>query len=115
MKMLMAPLMLVLMASTAKAGAPCENPHMLPCQKACAVMGAKFALTMHEQALEMRTLESAVQARRSTPMLDLTSLHATATQEDAEYLARVAGVSLPYIQGMTLKEAKRAVDEYCPR
>jgi hypothetical protein len=115
MKTLIAPLILVLTASTAMAGAPCENPHMLPCQKACAVMGAKFALTMHEQAVEMRTLESAVRARRSMPMLDLTSLHATATQQDAEYLARFAGVSLTYIEGMTLKEAKRAVDEYCPR
>jgi hypothetical protein len=115
MKTLIAPLILVLMASSAMAEAPCENPHMLPCQKACAVMGAKFALTMHDHALEMRALENAVQARRSTPMLDLTSLHATATQGDAEYLARFAGVSLSYIQGMTLKEAKRAVDDYCPR
>ena len=115
MKTLIVPVMLLLTASTAMAQAPCENPIAPSCQKACAIMGAKFALTMHEQALEMRSLESAVQAKSAKPKLDLTSLHATATQADADQLARSAGVSLQSIDGITLREAKRAVDEFCPR
>jgi hypothetical protein len=105
MKILIAALTLALTASAAMAEAPCENPSALPCRKACAVMGARFALSMREQALEMRA---------ATPKLDLTSFDTDETLAGARRLASFAGLSLRYIDAMTLPEIRRAVNEYCP-
>ena len=49
MKTLLAAATLILSASAAMAGAPCENPSAELCQKACAVMAAKFVLATHPQ------------------------------------------------------------------
>ena len=46
MKILIAALSLALTASAAMAEAQCENPRAEPCRKACAVMGAKFVLSI---------------------------------------------------------------------
>jgi hypothetical protein len=105
MKMLITAMTLALTASAAMAEARCENPRAEPCRKACAVMGARFALSMREQALEMRA---------ATPKLDLTSFDTDETLVGARRLAYFAGLSLQYIDAMTLPEIRRAVDEYCP-
>ena len=115
MKTLIAALTLALTASTAMAEAQCENPRAEPCRKACAVMGAKFVLSMREQALEMRAAARAAQTERPTPTkLGLISFDTDQTGAGARRLAYFAGLSLHYIDGMTFQEIRRAVDEYCP-
>jgi hypothetical protein len=51
MKTLVAAVTLILSASAAMAEAPCQNPVAPECQKACAVMGAKYVLAMRNQTL----------------------------------------------------------------
>jgi hypothetical protein len=47
MKPLIPAIALILSASAALADAPCEDPSAQLCQKACAVMAAKFVLATH--------------------------------------------------------------------
>lgn len=51
MKTLISAVALILSASTAMAEAPCQNPVAPACQKACAVMGAKYILLIRERSL----------------------------------------------------------------
>jgi len=105
MKTLIAAITLMLAASAAMAAAPCQNPLTLPCQKACAAMGVKFVLSMREQTLGTRVRTVHVGDTRET----------VEAMASAQQLARFAGLSLQYIDGMTLHDVSRAVDAYCAR
>ena len=102
MKMLMAAAVLVLSTSAAMAEAPCQNPVLLSCQKACAAMGAKLVLTTRKQNMSVRPVRAS----------DADSF---GTLEDAERLARLSGLSLAYIDGLTVREVRAAIAGYCPR
>jgi len=105
MKTLLTAAALLLTASAAMAEAPCENPTAQICQKACAVMGAKYMLSVREQQLPAR-----VRSVRAGDPLDQTG-----SFENAERLARFAGLSLDYIDGLPVEQISRAVATYCPR
>jgi hypothetical protein len=106
MKTLVAAVTLILSASTAMAEAPCENPAAELCQKACAVMGAKYVL-MHQQSSRANASIHPVRADMSADN--------PGWRENAERLATIAGLSLDYIDGLTLQQSKAAVAAYCPR
>jgi hypothetical protein len=105
MKTLIAAVTLLLTALPALAGAPCQNPLTPSCQKACAVMGAKFVLAARPQSLL-----TPVQTVRANDTLD-----AGGAMDNARRLARLAGVSLDYIDGMTLQEINGAIAASCRR
>jgi hypothetical protein len=113
MKMLMAALILALTSSVAMGQAPCENPRALPCQKTCALMGAKFVLAMREQILEIEQLsrETASRARLVVSAADGTNTWQML--ENARRLAGFAGVSLQEVDRMRLRDLGAAVDRYC--
>jgi 4-pyridoxate dehydrogenase len=115
MKTALAAVTLLMTVSAALAEAPWENPSAPQCQKACALMGAKFALSMREQALKTQAQILAVQSGRPAPRVDLTSFDNDATLGGVRYLAQIAGRSLHDINGMTLREARHAVEQYCPQ
>ena len=89
-----------LSASSALAQAPCENPTALPCQKACAVIGAKLVLAERQNA---------------GATVRLTTLSSESAPDSAQRLARLAGVSLIDIDRMTLRDASDGVANSCPR
>lgn len=105
MRTLLAATALLLSASAAMAEAPCENPAAQICQKACAAMGAKYVLLLRE-----RQLGAQVQPVRAGDPLDRTG-----SLENAERLARLAGLSLDYIDGLPAGQISRAIAAYCPR
>jgi hypothetical protein len=111
MKTLIAALTLALLASPAFAEAPCQNPSTSRCQKACAIMGAKLALSMREQALATRAQESDGHTFDAT--VRLTSLRTRDALEGAQRLARLAGFSLQDIDKMTLRDVSAAVVKNC--
>ena len=100
MKTLIAIVALLLSASTAVAEAPCENPVTPACQKACAVMGAKYVLLKHEPNL----LTTARVQTDNVGSLDI-----------AQRLVRFAGLSLPYIASLTVQQINGAITLSCPR
>lgn len=100
MKTLIAVVALLLSASTAVAEAPCENPVTLACRQGCAVMGAKYVLMMREPNL-LTTVR--VQTDNVGPL------------ENAQRLARFAGLSLPYIASLTMQQINGAIAFSCPR
>src|SRR5262249_20351111 len=107
MRTLIAAASLMLSASAAMAGAPCENPVSPPCQKACAVMGAKYVLALQGRGAP---LQARVQpARAGEP------LARTASLVNAERLARFAGLSLDYINALSAEQIGRAIAAYCPK
>ena len=106
MKTLMAAVTLILSASAAMAEAPCQNPISLPCQKACAVMGAKYVLSIREQNLQTGVQVKAVRAGNPFDRGDLAA---------AQRLASFAGLSLDYIDGLTMQQINGAIAAYCPR
>jgi hypothetical protein len=107
MKTLIAAVALTLSASAAMAEAPCENPVAQACQKACAVMGAKYVLSVRRKDAQPA---ARVQAVRVDSAEDNTG-----SLERAQHLARIAGLSLDYIDGLTLSQSKAAIAAYCPR
>ena len=100
MKTLIAATIFALSASSALAQAPCENPTALPCQKACAVIGAKLVLAERQNA---------------GAMVRLTTLSSEGAPDSAQRLAHLAGVSLIDIDRMTLRDASDGVAKYCRR
>jgi hypothetical protein len=107
MKTLLAAATLILSASAAMAGAPCENPSAELCQKACAVMAAKFVLATHPQSHATGTPVRAAWVDNSDDN--------PGSLENAQRLAASAGLSLDYINGMTLTQSRAAVLAYCPK
>jgi hypothetical protein len=105
MKTLTAAAILLLSTSAAMAEAPCQSPQTPSCQKACAVMGAKFVLSMRKN-----TPPSHVQTVRTAAPGD-----AEDSLEGAQRLARLAGLSLDYIEAMTVRDVNRGVAKSCPR
>ena len=101
MKTLIAALMIALTASSAMAEAPCESPPTLPCQKACAAMGAKFVMSMRQDR------QNAINVVKSS------ATYSAGMVERARHLAGFAGVSLQDIDRMTLHDLAGAVGEYC--
>ncbi len=107
MKTLVAATALLLSASAAMAEAPCQNPVASDCQKACAMIGAKYILSMREQSLPPGAHFQTVRAEE--PADNPGSL------ENAQRLARIAGLTLDYIDGMTWPQSKAAIAAYCPQ
>jgi len=85
------------------ADAPCQNPVVPACQKACAVMGAKYVLAMRERTLQAGIRVQTVRADAGEPLAN------------AQYLARFAGLSIDYIDGLTVRQINGAIAAYCPR
>jgi hypothetical protein len=112
MKTLLAALILALTSSVAMGQAPCENPRTLPCQKACALMGAKFVLAMRKQALEIEQLSRAT-ASRARLVVSADETNTGQMLENAQRLAGFAGVSLQEVDRMRLRDLSAAVDQYC--
>jgi hypothetical protein len=106
MKTLIAAVSLILSASAAMAEAPCQDPVTIPCQKACAVMGAKYVLSMREQSLQANVQVKAVRVGNPLDRGDLAA---------AQRLASFAGLSLDYIDGLTTQQINGAIAAYCPR
>jgi len=100
MKTLIVAVALILVASIAMAEAPCQNPVAPVCRKSCAVIGAKFILTMREQTL-------------TTPVREQNDK--VGSIEKAQRLARLAGLSLYYIDNLTVPQINRALAIFCPR
>ena len=107
MKMLIAAATFILSASAAMAEVPCQSPVASDCQKACAMIGAKYILSMREQSLQTGAHLQMVRAEE--PADNPGSL------ENAQRLARIAGLTLDYIDGMTWPQGKAAIAAYCPR
>jgi hypothetical protein len=107
MKPLLAALALILSASAALADAPCENPSTQLCQKACAVMAAKLVIATHPRSHSAATPVRAAWADNSDDN--------PGSAENAQRLAGIAGLSLDYINGLTLQQSKAAVVAYCPK
>lgn len=107
MKTPIAAAIFILSASAAMAEAPCQNPVASDCQKACAMIGAKYILLMREQSLQPGAHFQMVRAEE--PADNPGSL------ENAQRLARIAGLTLDYIDGMTWPQSKATVAAYCPR
>ena len=107
MKTLMAAVTLFLSASAAMAEAPCQNPVAPACQKACAAMGAKYVLSMRQQNLQSHMPVRAIRVGDSEDN--------AGSLENAERLARLAGLSRDYIDGLTAREISGAIAAYCPR
>jgi hypothetical protein len=103
MKTPLAALTLILPVSAAMAEAPCQNPVAPECQKACAVMGAKYVLAMRSRTLQAGVRVQTVRADAEDPLAN------------AQRLARFAGLSLDYIDGLTMRQVNGAIAEYCPR
>jgi hypothetical protein len=112
MKILMAAVILVLGASTAVAEAPCQNPLTPPCQRACAIMGAKYVLLMRQQTQQTPARVQTVRAGNPAA-IDPAGPETGNPLEVAQRLARIAGLSLQYIDGMKLQEIKGAIAESC--
>jgi hypothetical protein len=112
MKILLAAVILALTSSVAIAEAPCESPRTLPCQKACALMGAKFVLAMREQTLEIEQVSQET-ASRGRVVLSSTGANTWQMLENAQRLAGFAGVSLQEVDRMRLRDLGAAVDRYC--
>jgi hypothetical protein len=102
-KTLISAMVLLLSASAAMAEAPCQNPVATACQKACAVMGAKYVLAMREQNLQAGARIQIVRADAEKPLAS------------AQHLARFADLSLDYIDGLTVREISGAIAAYCPK
>ena len=100
MKTLISVVALLLSISTAVAEAPCENPVTLACRQACAVMGAKYVLLMREP-----NLLTTVRVQTDN----------VGSLDNAQRLARFAGLSLPYIAGLTVQQINAAIASSCPR
>jgi hypothetical protein len=100
MKALISVVALLLSASTAVAEAPCENPATLACRQACAVMGAKYVLLMREPNLP------------TTVRLQTDNV---GSLDNAQRLARFAGLSLPYIASLTVQQINGPIALSCPR
>ena len=100
MKALISVVALLLSASTAVAEAPCENPVTLACRQACAVMGAKYVLLMRES-----NLPTTVRVHTDN----------VGSLDNAQRLARFAGLSLPYIASLTVQQINGAIALSCPR
>jgi hypothetical protein len=99
--MLIAAIALLLPTAAALAGAPCENPAEPLCRRACAVMGARFALSVRQHDERPSALQVAV-GGEDTP------------EDAAVRLAHMAGLPLDDIAGMTLRDTAAAVAKYCP-
>jgi hypothetical protein len=107
MKTLIAAATLILSVSAAMAQAPCEAPRAPACQKACAVMGAKFVLSMRDRS---RGTRAPVQAVRMIDPVD-----SDPSLASAQRLASFAGLSLDYIDALTVQQISRAIVTYCPK
>ena len=94
---------LLLSASAAMADAPCENPVVPVCQKACAVMGAKYILWRREQD------------RPGVAQLQIVSANSDNPLAAARRLASFAELSLDYVDGLSMGEVRRTVEASCPR
>jgi hypothetical protein len=103
MKMLVAAVTLILSASAAMAEAPCENPVSPPCEKACAAMGAKYVLWRREQD------------RPGVAQLQTVSANSESPLAAAHRLAGIAGLSLDYVDALSMRQVSQAVETYCPR
>jgi hypothetical protein len=103
MKTLVAATALLLSASAAMAEAPCQNPVAPSCQKACAVVGAKYVLAIRERSLQAGAHVQTVRADAGEPLAS------------AQHLARLADLSLDYIDGLTVRQINGAIAAYCPR
>jgi hypothetical protein len=99
MRTLISAVALLLSTATGMAEAPCENPVAPACQKACAVMGAKYVLSIREQSL---------------PTPPRVQIGNAGSLESAQRLARFAGLPLLYIDGLTVPQIKRGIALYCP-
>lgn len=106
MKTLMAAVSLLLSASAALAGAPCQNPAVPACETACAALGAKLALSLRQQGAMPG---GQVQKIGTGKSLDDDGF------AGAQRLAHLARLSLDYIGGMTVQQARGAVAAYCPK
>jgi hypothetical protein len=100
MKTLISVVALLLSASTAVAEAPCKNPVTLACRQTCAVMGAKYVLLMRDPNL---------------PTTVPVQTDNVGSLDNAERLARFAGLSLPYIASLTVQQIHGAIALSCPR
>jgi hypothetical protein len=103
MKTLIPALALILSAFAAMAEAPCQNPVVPACEKACAVMGAKYILWIRG-----RDLPAGAQ-------LQTVSTDSQDALASAQHLASFAGLSLDYIDGLPMQQVKQAIAAYCPR
>ena len=103
MKMLVAAVTLMLSASAAIAEAPCQSPVGLECQKACAVMGAKYVLWRREQDRPAAAQLQTVSASSDNPLAA------------ARRLASLAGLSIDYVDNLSMGEVRQAVEASCPR
>jgi hypothetical protein len=103
MKTLIAAVTLVLSASAAMAEAPCQSPVAPECQKACAVMGAKYVLWSRDRDLPAGAQLQTVSDDGQNPLAA------------AQRLAGYTGLSLDYIGGLPMQQVKQAVETYCPR
>ena len=112
MKTLLAALILAMTSSVAMGQAPCENPRTLPCQKACALMAAKFVLSMRAQTLEIEQMSRETGARARL-FLSADGTNTWQMPENARRLAEIAGVSLQEVDGMRPRDLRAAVEQYC--
>ena len=103
MKTLVAAVVLILSASAAMAEAPCQSPAAVECQKACAVMGAKYVLWRRERDLPAGAPLQTVSATSENPLAA------------ARQLAGLAGLSLDYVDALSMQQVRQAVETYCPR
>ena len=100
---LLPAMILLLSASAAMADAPCQNPVVPACRKACAVMGAKYVLWRREQD------------RPGVAQLQIVSANSDNPLAAARRLASFAGLSLEYVDGLSMNEVRRTVEASCPR
>lgn len=103
MKTPMAAMALLLSASAAMAEAPCQSPVGLECQKACAVMGAKYVLWRREQDRPAAVQLQTVSANSDSPLAA------------ARRLAGFAGLSIDYVDNLSMRAVRQAVEATCPR
>ena len=103
MKVLVATVTLILSASAAMAEAPCQSPLGAECQKACAVMGAKYVLWRREQDRSAAAQLQTVSASSDNPLAA------------ARRLASFADLSIDYVDHLSMREVRQAVEASCPR
>ncbi len=103
MKLFVAAVTLIVSTSAAMAEAPCESPATSSCRQACAVMGAKYVLWQRERDTTAGATFQTVSDNSENPLAA------------AHRLAGMAGLSLDYVDALSMREVRQAVEAYCPR